>query len=163
MLRFTSLLPLAVAVLITLPACSSSQPAQAPVQDRVAEAPAAAAAPGPERRMVMMGPQGTPEERTARRLAVLDSVLTLSAEQEARLRPILLAEILDMPQMRREDVQNMTQEQMMAMMQRMQERRERVNRTIEAVLTPEQVTQYRAYLQQERERMMQRGRVRMGM
>jgi len=166
MQRFFSFLsPLVFAALIVLPACSSSRPAQEDETTTTAAAPAPAPAPeGGPTRMVFFGgpggpggPQMTPEQRSARRLALLDSVLTLSTEQESRIRPILLADILDTPPMRPEDFQNMTQEQMMARANQMRERRERVNRAIEGVLTPEQVTQYRAYLQQERERMMQQG------
>lgn len=182
------LVPAAALALVALPACSSSKPAQQPASTtaaptrgdadvmRTADATSAATVPTeptpagqPVRTRVVMpgGPGGdvrnmTPEQRTERRLMQLTEALALSTEQQARIRPVLLADALESPRMRREDMANMTQEQMMAMAQQQQERRARINGLIEARLTPAQVTQFRTMMQQERERMMEQGRRMMG-
>lgn len=175
-LPLSALLGLAV---VALPACSSSKPARAGTAATTTAAPTrgeadvmaagpngpgAAGAPG-ERRVFQSGPgmNMTPEQRVNMRLTQLKEALALSEAQEGRIRALIVADVQNAPRMRREDMQAMSQEQMMQMGQQMQERRTRLNTAIEAELTPDQVQLYRAFVQQERDRMMQRARQQGGM
>ncbi len=165
--------------LVALSACSSSKPAasstparpsstatapaptrgDADVMRTPPSGPAGQQAPRGERRMDGQGGQGmTPAQRVNLRLNQLKEELALSEAQEGRLRALLIADAQNAPQMRREDMQNMDREQLQTMMQAMQQRRERLNTAIEAELSPDQVQLYRAFVQQERQRMMERGR-----
>ena len=86
------------------------------------------------------GPQGTPEERAERQLQTMTKQLSLSAEQSAKLKPILLQRVNEQ-QALREKMQGKDRQAMMAEMKTM---REKYDAQFKTILTAEQLTKYEA-------------------
>ena len=84
------------------------------------------------------GPQGTPEERAERQLQTMTKQLSLSADQSAKLKPILLQRVTEQQTLR----QKMQGNDRRAMMTEMKTMQDKYNAQFKTILTPDQYTKY---------------------
>ncbi len=132
-----TLAPLALIGLlfVTLPACAQS----------LEPAPQQRAARG------QGGPGGDPAERLDRQMASLDEAVDLTSRQETQVRALLEEQAANRPERGARGSGDRE-----ARRAQQQAQREAMNSKIEALLTPEQVTRFRAWSEAQREN--QRGR-----
>lgn len=93
---------------------------------------------------------GTPEERVQRNLDALKTALSLTADQEAKIKVILLAQNTSMDSLRTSVGQGGDRQ---AMMEKMMPLRKANEEKVMAVLTDAQKKAYTAYLEQRAQRM----------
>ncbi|MDZ7374965.1 MAG: Spy/CpxP family protein refolding chaperone [candidate division KSB1 bacterium] len=87
-----------------------------------------------------------------RRLQRMDEVLNLTPEQEKKIREILEQEAAQFSGMDRERFRDMSPEERQQAMEQFRARREKTDKEIEKVLTPEQVEKYRKMQEEFRQR-----------
>ncbi len=90
------------------------------------------------------------KQQLERRMAVLDTTLTLNEDQEAKIRKIVEQDIIIIneifAEMRESDADRQT------IFGKIRDQREKTNKAIEAVLTPEQAEKYRSSMPMRRRR-----------
>ncbi|PIQ20628.1 MAG: hypothetical protein COW65_13990 [Cytophagales bacterium CG18_big_fil_WC_8_21_14_2_50_42_9] len=86
------------------------------------------------------GTPGTPEERAERQLQAMTKQLSLSTDQSAKLKPILLQRVTEQQALRGKMQGNDRQ----ARMTEMKTMREKYDAQFKTILTPEQYTKYEA-------------------
>jgi len=83
------------------------------------------------------GSQGTPEERAERQLQTMTKQLSLSADQSAKLKPILLQRVTEQQTLRQK-----MQGNRQAMMTEMKTMQDKYNAQFKTILIPDQYTKY---------------------
>jgi len=94
------------------------------------------------------GPQGTPEERAERQLTMITEQLSLTADQSAKLKPIILQRVTEQQELR----QKMQGKDRQAMMTEMKTMQEKYDTQFKTILTADQYTKYEASQAQMRGR-----------
>lgn len=114
-----------------------------------AQAPATASQPTP----ATAGPQKSPDQMAERRAQYLAKELSLTADQQAKLTPILLAQRQDMQTLRS---QVQTGGRRIGMAQDLKASQAKYDAQIKAVLTPEQYTKFTQLKEEQRDKMRER-------
>ncbi len=93
------------------------------------------------------------QQRIERQMKELIAEVKLTDEQQVKIGTIYeKAAISGGSRMDRSQRQEMSREQRMAMMRKSREQQEKINKKIEKLLTKEQVTKFKAYLEKQRNR-----------